>query len=251
MQSEDNLTEEEFLKNYDASIFDRPSTAVDSVIFTVLGNKLHVLIVKRANHPYRNAWSLVGGFVDLENDHDLEATAKRKLKEKTDVDTPYLEQYGTIGNKTRDPRGWSVTTVYFALLPSKGVRLKAGQGALDIKWTEVCSGSIGECLAFDHTTILRDCTDRLKKKVLYTTLPVHLMPDSFTLNELQKVYETILETKLDHKSFRRRMLSSGILEETGQLKETGRRPASLYRRSSQDPTHFFLRNIEGSHIGQK
>lgn len=245
MTHQENETEIEFLKNYNPDAYAKPSTAVDNVIYTVFGGELHVLIVKRSNHPFKGQWSLVGGFVDLDNDIDLEATAKRKLEEKTDVKTPYLEQFQTIGGKDRDPRGWSVTTVYFALLPCEDITLHAGAGAEDIKWEKVTDGEIIEALAFDHARILEECTQRLKSKVLYTSLPVHLMPDEFTLNELQKVYEAILGSTMDVKSFRRRILAAEILQETGKTKQTGRRPAMLYKRTNKDETFFFTRNIEG------
>lgn len=239
-------TEEQFLKGYNPNDFDRPSTAVDSVIYSVFDGDLHVLIVKRANHPFRDQWSLVGGYVDLENDEELLDTAKRKLIEKTGVKTPYLEQFSTIGNKTRDPRGWSMTTVYFALLPADSIVLKAGYGVTDIRWEKVKKGKVKKNLAFDHTQILKDCTKRLRDKVLYTSLPVHLMPLHFTLNELQKVYEIIIDNKIDHKSFRRRLLSADILKETGEMQKTGRRPAVLYKLKKSNETFFFVRNIEGS-----
>lgn len=249
MQPKNHKTEKEFLADYDPKAFDRPNASVDAVIYTVSDGELKVLIVKRENHPFQGRWSLVGGYVDLDNDHALEDTAKRKLEEKTGVKTPYLEQFCTFGNKNRDPRCWAITTVYFALIPSKDITLQAGVGATDIKWATVKDGCIQEELAFDHAEILKSCTERLKSKVLYTSLPVHLMPEEFTLNELQEVYEMILGCKMDHKSFRRRLLGADILEETGEMKQTGRRPAMLYRQRKSDETFFFVRNIEGSHGG--
>ena len=239
-------TEKEFLKNYNPNVFDRPSASVDAVIYTVFDGVLKVLIVKREHHPFQGKWSLVGGYVDLDNDNALEDTAKRKLEEKTGVKTPYLEQFCSFGNKSRDPRYWAITTVYFALIPSENITLRAGVGATDIKWATVKDGHIQEELAFDHTKILKSCSERLKNKVLYTSLPVHLMPAEFTLNELQEVYETILDGKMDHKSFRRRLLRADILKETGKMKATGRRPAMLYKQKNLTETFFFVRNIEGT-----
>lgn len=239
-------TEAEFLKAYDANAFERPNVSVDTVIFTVSGGYLQVLLVQREHHPCQGQWSLVGGFIDVQGDEQLIDTAKRKLKEKTGVSTPYLEQFCSYGSKARDPRGWSVTTVYFALIPSEGIVLEAGQGATDIKWSVVKNGKVKDKLAFDHTPILAECTERLKSKVLYTSLPVHLMPDEFTLAELQNVYEIILGERIEHKSFRRRLLGAGILEETGKMRETGRRPAMIYRRKKGGETHFFVRTIEGA-----
>ncbi len=246
MEQYHNQSEKDFLRHYDPSVFASPITSVDTVIFTVIEGYLHVLTVKREEHPFKDCWALVGGFIDIHKDIDLEATAKRKLEEKTGVQTPYLEQFGTIGNKTRDPRGWSVTTVYFALIPNHTIELRPGKGAVDIKWSKVHEGNITEKLAFDHSELLFQCAERLRSKVLYTSLPIHLMPDDFTLGELQKVYEMILGKKIDHKSFRRRILSADILTETGKMRHEGKRPAHLYRLKDNSNTHFFVRNIEGA-----
>jgi ADP-ribose pyrophosphatase YjhB (NUDIX family) len=244
--SKNYITEEDFLRDYNPNDFARPSTSVDTVIFTVMEGDLHVLLVKRAEYPFKDFWALVGGFIDLEEDENIETTAKRKLEEKTGVKTPYLEQFGTIGNKIRDPRGWSVTTIYFALIPSHNIQLKAGKAASDIRWSKVKNGKVKEKLAFDHAKILEECTERLRSKVLYTSLPVHLMPEDFTLGELQKVYETIIGKKIDHKSFRRRIMSADILEETAEMRHESGRPAQLYKLKKNHGTHFFLRNIEGA-----
>lgn len=244
--SKKTQAEADFLRTYDASAFERPNVSVDTVIFTVSAGELQVLLVQREHHPSQGQWSLVGGFIDVKHDKALIDTAKRKLEEKTGVKTPYLEQFCSYGNKTRDPRGWSVTTVYFALIPAEGITLQAGQGATDIKWASITGGKVKDKLAFDHAQILAECTERLKSKVLYTSLPVHLMPEEFTLAELQKVYEIILGEKLEHKSFRRRILAAEIIEETGKTKETGRRPAMIYRKKKGEGTHFFVRNIESA-----
>ena len=239
-------SEQEFLKNYNPNLYDRPSTSVDTVIFTVFDNALQVLLVQRDDYPFKHQWSLVGGYIDLEHDLTLEDTAKGKLAEKTGVKTPYLEQCFTIGNKNRDPRGWSVTTVYFALLPYDKIQLKAGKGAIDIKWSIIDKYRVAEDLAFDHAEILRLAIERLRNKVLYTSLPAYLMPEKFTLRDLQTVYEIILDRKLEVKSFRRRIAKANILEETSEMRQDAKRPARLYRLKEDVDTYFFLRNIEGA-----
>ena len=239
-------SEAQFLNNYDPTIFSRPSTSVDTVIFTVFDRTLQVLLVKRGNYPFKNRWALVGGFIDLNHDETLEDTAKRKLEEKTGVKTSYLEQCFTIGNKNRDPRGWSVTTVYFALLPHHHITLSPGKGAIDIKWCPIIDNNIQTPLAFDHNLILHQALDRLRSKVLYTSLPAYLMPEKFTLGDLQTVYEIILDRTLETKSFRRRIEKAHILEETGEMRQTAKRPAKLYRLKENMDTYFFLRTIEGA-----
>ena len=242
MTKEDN---EKFLLTYNAADYEKPNTSVDTVIYTVLNNCLCVLTVKRDEPPFKNSWALVGGFIDISKDTNLEATAMRKLVEKTGVKTPYLEQFATIGNKRRDPRGWSVTTVYFALIPHEQVKFKVGKGTSDIKWSVIINGKVKDALAFDHSEILAMCTERLRSKVLYTSLPVYLMSDKFTLGELQKIYEIILDKKIDHKAFRRRILAADILEEVDEMRRDGTRPAQLYRLIEGEGAHYFARNIEG------
>ncbi|MBY0462714.1 MAG: NUDIX hydrolase [Alphaproteobacteria bacterium] len=231
---------------YGPMSYKQPNATVDVAIFTIIDGNLHVLTVKRAEKPFNEMWSLVGGYVDIEKDKNLESTATRKLQEKTGVQTPYLEQFETIGNADRDPRGWSITTVYFALISSEGIELKTGKGTNDIKWSKIEKGKIEEPLAFDHAEILQRCIERLRNKVLYTSLPIHLMPNEFTLSELQKVYEIILGQKIEHKSFRRRMLGADILIEAEGMRHEGRRPAQLYRVKEGHNAHFFIRNLEGA-----
>lgn len=227
-------------------MINKPNVSVDIIIFTIISGQLQVLIIKRADHPYKGCWSLVGGYIDVSRDKTLEDTAKRKLEEKTGVNTPYLEQFSTVGNATRDPRAWSVTTAYFALIPATHIQLNAGKGASEIKWAAVNGGEIKDKLAFDHAELLLGCTERLQSKILYTSLPVHFMPENFTLGDLQKVYEIILGKKIDNKSFRRRILNVDILEETGKMRYNGSKPAKLYQLKSTYRTHFFLRNLEGT-----
>jgi 8-oxo-dGTP diphosphatase len=236
--------EKDFLKTYDAQKYNRPSTSVDAVIFTVFDEMLQVLTVKRAEHPYMGKWSLIGGYVNPDSDKTLEETAKRKLFEKTGVKTPYLEQCFTVGNSKRDPRGWSITTVYFALLPHKNISLEAGSGASDTKWLPIHNVEVKPSLAFDHDELLRVAIERLRSKVLYTTLPAYLMPETFTLGDLQRVFEVILNRKLEVKSFRRRIATANVLEEVDKMRQNRSRPAQLYRLREDINTHYFVRSLE-------
>ena len=120
--------------------FARPYTTVDVVIFSVRQGRLQVLLVQRPSDPAEpcpGAWALPGGFVNVDVDEDLEACARRKLHEKTDVRSPYLEQLGSWGSAGRDPRGWSVTQAYFALMPAHDVVLAKGANAADVAWFNV------------------------------------------------------------------------------------------------------------------
>jgi 8-oxo-dGTP diphosphatase len=224
--------------------FERPLSTVDVVIFTVRDSALHVLLVQRPtdpSEPFPGQWAIPGGFVDTTRDTDLAACALRKLREKTGVVAPYLEQLGSWGSRTRDPRGWSATHVYFALLPSDDADLKAGGNAMDSRWLIIRGDRVQEKLAFDHAMLLKAAVTRLRGKVEYTSLPAFLMPEEFTLTELQQMYETILGRQLEKKAFRTRLLAANLLERLQRMKSGANRPAQLYRLGRRREPHLFSR----------
>ncbi|MCJ8313234.1 MAG: NUDIX hydrolase [Saccharospirillaceae bacterium] len=238
-------SEKEFLKNYNIHDFDVPLTSVDMSIFSIIDDELQVLLLKRNDYPAKGKWALPGGFIDKQQDSNLEDTAKRKLLAKTGVSTPYLEQVSTFGSKQRDPRGWSVTIVYMALIAADDIKLSTDDSSDEIKWQPVYQLSNKPALAFDHNEIFNHCYERLKSKVQYTSLPVNLLPEEFTLTELQTTFEIILDMPIEKKSFRRRILDAQILEETGNLRTGNNRPAKLYKANKLGKDHFFQRSIEG------
>ena len=219
--------------------FPRPLATVDVVIFTVSGDALHVLLVQRpatVGEPFPGAWALPGGFVDIARDKDLEACAMRKLKDKTGVVSPYLEQLGSWGSATRDPRGWSATHAYFALLPSPS---GGAAQATDARWFPIIAGKLKPKLAFDHADILQTAIQRLRSKVEYTSLPAYLMPDEFTLPDLQRAYEIVLGRPLEKSAFRTRMLSADLIEPVARMRKGPNRPAQLYRlKKAKAPVYF-------------
>jgi ADP-ribose pyrophosphatase YjhB (NUDIX family) len=228
-------------------VFEKPLTTVDVVIFSLDENKLKVLLIKRQadiNEPYPNQWALVGGFVDITKDADLKATAQRKLLEKTGVQAAYLEQLGSWGSAKRDPRGWSATHVYFSMLAIDHAQTpKRGANADDAQWFDVMGEGVSCELAFDHAEILAEAIHRLRNKVEYTSLPAFLMPELFTLKELQAAYEAVLARPLEKSAFRTRMLSTDLLEVTPNYKEAANRPAQLYRLKSNEIPVFFQRTF--------
>lgn len=236
------MNEMNFLDKYNPTDFNRPNLTVDIAIFTIQENKLHVLAVKRKEHPFKGKWALVGGFVDISTDLSLEDTANRKLYEKTGIKAPYLEQFQTVGNNHRDPRCWSATTVYFSLLDYRKIELQKGKTEVDIQWIAIDEIYKSFPMAFDHADLLSGCLERLRSKTMYSTIPTHLMPDIFTLSELQSVYEIIMGKRIETKSFHRRMLASNLLEDTGEVKPSGRRPARIYRVKNKK-TLYFSRNM--------
>lgn len=238
------ITEQQFLQNYRIHDFAVPLTSVDLVIFTLQSQCLKVLLVERGEHPYKGCWALPGGFIDLKRDRDLDATATRKLREKTGVDISYLEQLQGFGSATRDPRGWSATFAYFALIDANGVTLSHGGGSSAASWVAVEELSGRVDLAFDHANIVDVAVQRLRAKVEYTSLPVHLLASEFTLSDLQQVYETILGRTVDKSAFRKRIKEGDFLEEIpGKQRHASNRPAQLYRLRDDHPVVYFNRTV--------
>ena len=232
-------SEKDFLKNYHIHDYDIPLATVDLCIFSIVDQSLKVLLVNRAEYPFKDRWALPGGFIDVSKDVNLEATAIRKLKEKTGVSTPYVEQVETIGNKTRDPRGWSMTVLYFALLAHSTA--KTGDAG-EVRWVSLAEAKKMD-LGFDHLELINKGIERLRSKVSYSTLPMHILPSEFTLAELQKAYEIIMGRDVDKKAFRRRIDAAGLLVETGEMRQDGGRPAKLYKIKKNAETHFYNRSI--------
>lgn len=226
--------------------FERPLASVDLAIFSVAEDTLRVLLVRRpdsADEPFAGSWALPGGFVDVDRDDNLQACALRKLKEKTGVAAPYLEQVGSWGGATRDPRGWSATHLYLALLPDGQIALTPGGNAPDVRWWPVAGTRVKERIAFDHNELLDAAVLRLRNKVEYTSLPAFLMPQEFTLTELQRVYEVLLDRPLEKKAFRTRVLSTDLLEVVPRQREGATRPAQLYRLKNRRKPVFFARTF--------
>lgn len=219
--------------------FERPLVTVDVVIFTVRQERLQVLLVRRPEappEPFPGRWALPGGFVDVEQDKTLLACARRKLREKTGVATPYLEQLGSWGGATRDPRGWSATHAYFALIAEPAPE----SGAAESEWVPVELVKQRR-LAFDHAEIFEAALERLRGKVEYTSLPCFLLPEPFTLPRLQRVYEIVLGRELDKSAFRKRMLDADFLEEDELVIGDAGRTAQGYRVADRSSATVFPR----------
>ncbi len=233
--------EREFLAGYDASVFARPSVAVDVAILTVVDGRLEVALVQRSEPPHEGKWALPGGFVAL--DESLEAAATRVLERKGGLRDVFLEQLYTFGAPGRDARTRVISVAHYALVAPEKLRARAAQaelslGRVDVPWPGETGGPVrvhdpdGNAmpLAFDHAQILGVAVKRLRGKLDYTPIGFQLLPSTFTLRRLQDVHETILGRALNKDSFRRRMLGSGLLRATGEHEEeVGHRPAELYR----------------------
>jgi 8-oxo-dGTP diphosphatase len=197
---------------------------VDIVIFTLREGSLQVLLVKRGVPPFEGQYAIPGGFI--REDESLEEAALRELHEETGVRNVFLEQLYTFGDPKRDPRGRVITVAYYALITSDKLSLVAGADAAEAQWFPA-SGV--PPLAFDHKSILDYALERLRNKLEYTTVGFQLLPEKFTLGELQAVYETILGRPLDKRNFRRKLALLGILKPLQEWQRTGRKPAQLFR----------------------
>ena len=218
--------------------FPRPLVSVDVIIFTIADDALQVLLLQRPQgpaEPFPGQWALPGGFIDIDKDADLEACALRKLREKTGVASPYLEQLASWGGAKRDPRGWSATHAYFALIPYEPVD--------DARWFPVKGTGVRERLAFDHGEILATAVARLRSKVEYTSLPAFVLPREFTLTELQRAYEIVLGRPLEKSAFRTRVLAAGVVEPAGKTRHGPNRPAQMYRIANPRKPVFFARTF--------
>ncbi|MCO5185753.1 MAG: NUDIX hydrolase [Anaerolineae bacterium] len=213
--------------NHHSTHYDKPSVTTDIVVFSLFvpDHDLRVLLIKRLQEPFAGMWALPGGFVNI--DESLEDAAARELEEETGVTDVFMEQLYTFGNPNRDPRTRVITVAYFALVPFTSVQHRAGSDAAETAWFSVFDLPD---LAFDHHEIITYALQRLRYKLEYTMVGFELLPDEFTLSQLQQAYEITLQEPLDKRNFRRKILSAEIIEETGRKRQEGEgRPAKLYR----------------------
>jgi 8-oxo-dGTP diphosphatase len=288
LQNKQGLTEKEFLQQYDAGIYERPSVTVDMLIFTVTDEEranyrklpdksFKILMIKRGDHPYLGQWALPGGFVAVSE--SIDDAVMRELKTETNIDNVYMEQLYTWGDVERDPRTRVISCSYMALVDSAILNVKAGDDADEARWfnlsyhviqekkTKIEHGFLSEKLirinllsdlesltatvrvvktlegrvtrvsrevvdsqgiAFDHARMIEYAIERLRNKVEYTDIVFNLMPEVFTLSELQQVYEVILGKELLAAAFRRK-IANMVIETDQFTKDAGHRPSKLYR----------------------
>jgi len=198
---------------------------VDMVLLTLHEGRLKVALLKRDREPFKGVAALPGGFVHTNEDLDVRDAAMRVLKEKTGIDAPYLEQLATFSGPARDPRGWSLSIAHYALVSFEVIDRAAHP---DVKLVSV-DRSLS--LPFDHRLILETAVSRLRSKSQYSSLPCYLAGETFTLPQLQKVYEILMGEPLNKVSFRRKITEMDMLETIeGEFESAGaHRPAQLYR----------------------
>lgn len=205
--------------------FPRPALTVDCVVFAVDESELKVMLIERGLPPFERRWALPGGFVHL--DESLEEAARRELEEETGLQKVFLEQLYTFGNVDRDPRERVVSVAYYALVKLSEHAVQARTDARDAAWFGVADLP---SLAFDHAAIVRIGLERLRNKVRYEPIGFELLPKKFTLSQLQRLYEIVLERPLDKRNFRKRVLAMDLLIETDEIeRDVAHRAARLYR----------------------
>lgn len=203
-----------------------PLVGVDVALFSVDGERLHVLLVKRAQEPAAKRWALPGGILKPHVDNSLEAAARRVLAQKVSVKLPVVEEVCTFSGPDRDPRGWSLSVLFYALLPRDQVNALVRNKVEALEWVDACAP--GHRLAFDHAEQLTAAVQKLRAKVKAGALPLHLLPAKFTLTQLQRTIESILGQTLDKSSFRRQLRGSEDLVELDEYERGAQRPAKLF-----------------------
>ena len=184
--------------------YPHPSVTTDCVIFGFDGLKLKVLLVERGIEPYKGRWAFPGGFLRI--DEDAETGAMRELLEETGLKTAYVRQLHTFSAPQRDPRERVITIAYYALVQLSEV--KAGDDAAKAQWFSLDNVP---ALAFDHDLILRTAINELRRQIHFEPIGFELLPDKFTMTQLQHLYEAILNVKFDRRNFYNKMLKLGLL----------------------------------------
>ncbi|MCC9609229.1 NUDIX hydrolase [Blastopirellula sp. JC732] len=203
----------------------RPSVTVDCVIFGLDDDGLKILLIQRDAEPFEGGWALPGGFVEM--GESLDQAAMRELQEETGVHEVFLEQLYTFGEVNRDPRTRVITVAYYALVNLKDHKVEAATDARAAAWFELDDLPT---LAFDHDKILQMAQERLQGKVRYQPIGFELLPEKFSLRQLQRMYEIVLGRSLDKRNFRKKALSLGVLEDLNEVeRDVSHRAARLYR----------------------
>ena len=212
--------------------------SVDLVVFqSTDGNGLQVLGHTNSDAPDTVAPQLPAGRIDIELDEHLDDTVKRQLHRFISTPPSYFEQVVTIGDNQRDSRGWSMSVVYYVLVPPcPDVELSE-----DARWINIQKDTPTTPFAYDHNQLIKEALERLKTKIQYSVLPVYLLPETFTLSDIQKVFSVILDKAPPMRSIRNRFLSNDILQETDRKRRGSCRPAALYRLNADSQTLLFNR----------
>lgn len=240
-EEETQGSEAEYLQRYQARFagFDRPAVTVDVVLFTVVDRQLRLLLIRRRLHPFKGSWALPGGF--LTRGETAEQAARRELQDEAGVSDLYLEQLFTFTDPQRDPREWIVSIAHYALVSAARLSPRAGTDAVETGWFAVKeqrdgnfalfpeAGGAEVAVAFDHAGIVRLAVERLRARLDHAPLGFQLLPERFTLTDLQEVHEAILGAALDKRNFRAKVLRDGLVKPTREVRVGAHRPAQLFK----------------------
>ena len=202
--------------------YPHPAVTTDCVIFGFDGERLQVLLVVRGIEPFKGRWAFPGGFIKM--DETAEEGALRELKEETGMENAFIQQFHTFSNPLRDPRERVITIAFYALVRIQEV--KGGDDAASARWFPLDEIP---ALAFDHDHMLRMATQRLRQEIHFHPIGFELLPEKFTLRELQSLYEAILGITFDRRNFAKKMLHLEILNELDEtVWPTPKREAKLF-----------------------
>lgn len=202
--------------------YPHPAVTTDCVIFGFDGERLQVLLIERGIEPFKGRWAFPGGFIKM--DETAEEGALRELKEETGMMNAFIQQFHTFSNPLRDPRERVITIAFYALVRIQEV--KGGDDAASARWFPLDEIP---ALAFDHDHMLRMATQRLRQEIHFHPIGFELLPEKFTLRELQSLYEAILGITFDRRNFAKKMLHLEILNELDEtVWPTPKREAKLF-----------------------
>ncbi len=220
---------------------EKPILTVDVAYLAINNGVLEILIITRPEQPFKGQMALPGGYVHCDKDLDLTDAARRIIRQKVQLEPDYIEQVETVASRARDPRGWTATVLHLALVSHTHREQEQILGR-DCQWVPLASLT-NKTMAFDHGELLKKVEERLIAKSRYTSIPLFLLPLTFTLTEAQRVFEIATQSTLEKKSFRRRLLDAEVVVETGEQTQTGKRKAALYKINHLRQVHYFPRMI--------
>lgn len=219
--------------------YQNPSLAVDLVVFGYSKQNLSVLLLNRKEAPFKDCWTLPGAFLQMEE--RFKDTCSRVLKTKLGMDDVYLEQLYSFDEPDRDPRGRAISVAHYALVNPARVAIAAGSMANDVSWFNINELPV---LGFDHNIIFQQARQRLQSKITYFPVGFELLDDLFTMPELHELYECILDTTIDRRNFRRKILDSEYIINTGKKREGSQnRHPDLYKFNKKLKKNSFQINI--------
>lgn len=225
--------------NKSFSSYKNPSLAVDLIVFGYDQKTLSVLLLNRKEAPFKDKWTLPGGFLQMEE--TFRATCSRMLKTKLGMDQVYLEQLYSFDEPERDPRGRVISVAHYALINPQKFKIAAGTMANDVQWFDVRKVP---ALGFDHNKLFEMALARLRSKILYFPVGFELLDELFTMTELHELYECILDISIDRRNFRRKILDSEYIINTGTKREGAQnRHPDLYRFNKKLKQNNFQLNI--------